>query len=239
MFEFWKRNEPSERQIEKAVNKLTQPHGEQGPRIESAEKLAEWGTPEALFGLLKRFTVASRVITEDIDEKRMVVRMLVEKGPAAVGPIIQFLKTYHHGEEWAVQVLSQILPSEEFVRKVVDVLREVGQSVFTAPEHRVSLVRAIHGHVTPEVAAALREFLTDADDDVRIASVEALAEVGEEMREPLLEAFISSSDRPRIRNRIAEIFADREWPVRGYRPKVEENLPEGFHLTSKGVIRRR
>jgi HEAT repeat protein len=81
--------------------------------------------------------------------------------------------------------------------------------------------------------------LSDDDDDVRIAAIEALSEVGEAVREPLLEAFLEAYDRPRIRIKIAEVFAEREWPVKGFRPKIEETLPEGFHLTAKGLVRRK
>lgn len=239
MFDFLRRNQPTPRQIQKTVKRLTETGGEDGPRIEAAEKLVEWGTPEALYALLKRFTISSKVITQDIDEKRMVVRMLAEKGRDAVEPILRFLRT-HHQVEWPIQALSQILLHDEWVRKLVDILeKEVAQSEFTPPEHRASLISAVRGHITPEIASVLRRFLSDDDDDVRIAAIETVAEAGEVMREPLLEAFVAAGDRPRIRIKIAEIFADHEWAVKGYRPKIEETLPDGFHLTSKGVIRRR
>ena len=239
MFDFLKRNQPSPKQIDKLVKRLTEPGGEDGPRIKAAEKLSEWGTAEALYALLKRFTISSKVITGDIEEKRMVVRMLVEKGKKAVDPILRFLGD-HHQVEWPVQALSEILPREELVPKLVDILEKVAaSSEFTPPEHKSDLIRAMRGHVSPEIATVLRRFLSDDDDDVRIAAIEAISEVGEEVREPLLEAYIEADDRPRIRIKIAEMFADHEWPVRGYRPKIEETLPEGFHLTSKGVVRRR
>ena len=239
MFDFLKRNQPSPKQIDKLVKRLTEPGGEDGPRIEAAEKLSEWGTAEALYALLKRFTISSKVITGDIEEKRMVVRMLVEKGKKAVDPILRFLGD-HHQVEWPVQALSEILPREELVPKLVDILEKVAaSSEFTPPEHKSDLIRAMRGHVSPEIATVLRRFLSDDDDDVRIAAIEAISEVGEEVREPLLEAFLEAGDRPRIRIKIAEMFADHEWPVRGYRPRIEETLPEGFHLTSKGVVRRR
>ena len=106
MFDFLKRNQPSSKQIDKLVKRLTEPGGEDGPRIEAAEKLSEWGTAEALYALLKRFTISSKVITGDIEEKRMVVRMLVEKGKKAVDPILRFLGD-HHQVEWPVQALSE------------------------------------------------------------------------------------------------------------------------------------
>jgi HEAT repeat protein len=240
MFDFLKRTgSPSEKQIAKLVKKLTEPGGEEGPRIEAAEKLNEWGTPDALYALLRRFTISSKVITQDIEEKRMVVRMLVARGRDAVEPISRFLSNYHH-VEWPVQALSQILPREELVPQLVAILEKVAAaSAFTPPEHKSDLIRAMRGHVTPEIAAVLRQFLSDDDDDVRIAAIEALGEVGEPMREALLEAFIATDDRPRIRIKIAEMFADHDWPVKGFRPKIEETLPEGFHVTSKGMIRRR
>src|SRR5215831_14674476 len=115
MFDFFKRNQPpSPKQIDKVVKRLTETGGEDGPRIEAAQRLADWGTPDALYGLLKRFTISSKVITQDIEEKRMVVRMLVDKGEDAVDPILRFISTHHH-VEWPVQALSEILPKEELV----------------------------------------------------------------------------------------------------------------------------
>jgi HEAT repeat protein len=240
MFDFFRRGgTPASRQIDKLVKRLTEPQGEDAPRIEAAEKLADLETPEATYALLKRFTISSKVITQDIEEKRMVVRMLVEKGPDAVDPILRFLST-HHQVEWPIQALSELLPREELVPKLVSALEKVAAaSEFTPPEHKSDLIRAMRGHVTPEIATVLRQFLSDDDDDVRIAAIDALSEVGEEMREPLLEAFLEAEDRPRIRIKIADIFAEKDWPVKGYRPKIEETLPEGFQVSAKGLIRRR
>jgi HEAT repeat protein len=239
VFDFFKTDKPSQKQIDRLVKRLIEPGGEEGPRIEAAEKLYGWGTPESLYALLKRFTMSSKVMTQDVEEKRMVVEMLVEKGRDAVDPILKFLSTHHH-VEWPVQALSQILPQDELIPRLVEILGKVAAaSEFTPPEHKADLIRAMRGHVTPEIAAELRKFLSDDDDDVRIAAIEASSESGEAVREPLLEAFIAADDRPRIRIRIAEIFAEREWPVKGYRPTIEETLPDGFHLTAKGVIRRR
>ena len=169
----------------------------------------------------------------------MVVHMLVEKGNDAVDPILRFLSSHHH-VEWPIQALSQILPREQLVPKLVSALEKVATaSAFTPPEHKADLIRAMRGHVTPEIASVLRQFLSDDDDDVRIAAIDGIAEVGDELRELLLEVFLEADDRPRIRIKIAEIFADREWPVKGYRPKIEQTLPEGFYLSAKGLIRRR
>ncbi len=238
MFDLFRRGGPSQKQIDRTVKRLTEPHGEEGPRIEAAERLLEWGTPEALFGLVRRFTMSSRVITQDVEEKRMVVEMLVSKGEDAVAPILRYMKS-NHQVDWPMQSLERILPEETLVEHLMEIIETVAESEFTAAEHRVSLIRAIRGHVTEEMSSVLRGFLDDSDDDVRIAAVEGLASIGEPVREILLEAFLEADDRPRIRRRITEIFVDQKWPVKGYRPKVEETLPEGFALNAKGVIRHR
>ncbi len=238
MFDFLRRNQPTPKSIERLVKRLTESGGEDGPRMEAAEKLAEWSTPEALYALLKRFTMSSKVMTQDVEEKRHVVRMLVRKDQDAIDPILRFIKR-NHQVEWPVQALAQILPREELVPKLVEALDYVGQGEFTSPEHRTSLIKAMHGLVTPEIAATLKRFLEDSDDDVRIAAIHALAELGEDMRETLIDAYLESEDRPRIRIAVAEVFADREWSVKGFRPKFEESLPDGFLLNAKGMIRRR
>ena len=234
MFDFLKTRTP----IERLTKRVTETAGEDGPRIEAAQKLADMENPEATFALAKRFTISSKVITQDIEEKRMVVNMLAAKGEQAVEPLLRFLKSYHQ-VEWPVQALAKILPNAELIPKLVTVLEDVAQNPFTSPEHRSSLIKAMHGHITPEIAEILKKSLDDDDDDVRIAAVHAVAEMGESAREILLEAFSLAQDRPRIRIAIAEVFADRDWPVKGYRPTVEANLPEGFHITAKGHIRRK
>ena len=234
MFDFLKSRTP----IERLTKRITETAGEDAPRIEAAQKLADMNNPDATFALAKRFTISSKVITQDIEEKRMVVDMLASKGESAVDPLIRFLKSYHQ-VEWPVQALARILPNEKLIPRLVEVLQDVAQNPFTSPEHRSSLIKAMQGHVTPEIAAVLQKSLEDDDDDVCISAVHAIAEMGETAREVLLEAYTAADDRPRVRIAIAEVFADKDWPVKGYRPTVEANLPEGFQVNAKGLIRRK
>ena len=63
MFDFLKRT--SGTQVDKLIKRLTETAGEDGPRIEAAEKLDELDTPEATYALLKRFTISSKVISSE------------------------------------------------------------------------------------------------------------------------------------------------------------------------------
>lgn len=228
----------SEKQLSKTIKRATETAGEDGPRLDALDKLAEWGTEEALDGLLRRFTVSSKVLTQDIEEKRMVVRLLVAKGQGAVPAIMRFMRKNHH-VDWPVQALDQILTRDEVARTLAAVLEDVSRDEFSSPQHRVSLLRAMKGHLTLETSGLAQSLLQDTDDDVRLATIDALMELGEAIRDPLLEAFVESADRPRVRIRIAEVFAEQGWNVKGYRPTVEENLPEGFTVNAKGLIKRK
>src|SRR5262245_50744175 len=116
MFDFLKQRSP----IEKLTKRVTETAGEDAPRIEAAEKLAGMDSPEATFALAKRFTVSSKVMTQDIEEKRMVVDMLAAKGENAVEPILRFLKSYHQ-VEWPVEALARILPTEKLIPRLLEV----------------------------------------------------------------------------------------------------------------------
>ena len=57
--------EPTGKKIASAVAALQLRHGEPARRYEAADRLAEWKTPEAIAGLLQRFTVAAASETSD------------------------------------------------------------------------------------------------------------------------------------------------------------------------------
>jgi len=55
----------------------------------------------------------------------------------------------------------------------------------------------------------------------------------------LLEIFLNSESRPRVRGRILDHFCEHEWAVKGYRKRMEEAIADPFYLTSKGTVKRR
>ena len=82
-------------------------------------------------------------------------------------------------------------------------------------------------------------FLDDDDDDVLLSAVGYLLERSEEEhRESIIQCYLEAVDRPRVRNQIIEQLAEKGWRVRGFRPAVEESLPEGFTLTRDGKVRK-
>lgn len=230
---------PSERQLRRAVKQVTQIHGDPATRVSALERLGNWGTPGAASALLRRFTVQTVQGSMDLEEKQYTVRLLAGIGRAAVEPILHFLRT-EPDVTWPAQALREIVPPDEYQRLLLETLEHLASSYARWPEAKAVLV----GLVPDEAYAGLRDvllkFLDDEDDGTAIAAIDQLARHGgEEERGRLMELFIKADARPRVRGRILEHFCDREWPVKGYRKKVEETIAEPFYLTSKGTVKRR
>ncbi len=230
---------PSERQIRRALKQVTQIHGEAATRVAALERLASWRTPEAANALLRRFTVQTPQASMDLEEKQYTVRLLVEMGRVSVEPILQHLRVEPE-VTWPVRALREILPADEFHESLTSLLDSLAAGYSRWPEAKTVLIEHLADEAFPQVRDTVLRFLEDEDDDVCIAAIDYLARNGDETaREKLLQVFLEAEARPRVRGRILDHFCDREWPVKGYRKKVEEVISLPFYLTSKGTVKRK
>ncbi len=231
--------EPSERQIRRAIKQVTQTHGDAAVRVSAMERLAGWRSPEAAAALLRRFTVQVPQATMDLEEKQYTVKLLVGSGRAAVEPILKYLRTEPE-VTWPIRALRQILPQDEFVAALSEVLGSLSTGYERWPEAKKVLVEHIPDEAFPIMRDTALRILQDDDDDVCIAAIDYLARNGdEEVRDALLQTFLNAESRPRVRGRILDQFCELEWPVKGYRKRMEELIEEPFYLTSKGTVKRR
>jgi HEAT repeat protein len=230
---------PSERQIRRAVRQVTQIHGEAGTRVAAMERLASWRTAEAAAGLLRRFTVQTLQASMDLDEKQYTVRLLAQMGRVAVNPILQYIST-QPDVTFPVQAMKEITPPDEFYKILIDTLDKLSQSYTRWPEAKTVLLEYLDDAAFPQALETVLRLLEDDDDDVCIAAIDCLVRIeNEEIRVKLLETFFESESRPRVRGRILDQFCEREWPVKGYRKKMEEAIAPPYYLTSKGTVKRK
>lgn len=230
---------PSERQIHRALKQVIQPHGEAATRVSAMERLASWRTPEAATALLRRFTMQTPQASMDLEEKQYAVKLISEMGNAAVEPTLAFMRT-EPDVTFPVKALKQILAPEEFVKKLVDVLSELSTGYTRWPEAKAVLISNLPDDAFSGIAGTAFRFVEDEDDDVCIAAIDYVARNGDETaREKLLQTFLEAESRPRVRGRILDHFYEREWPVKGYRKKVEEVISLPFYLTAKGTVKRK
>ncbi len=230
---------PSERQIRKALKQVTQVHGEAATRVGAMERLASWRTPEAASALLRRFTVQTPQASMDLEEKQYAVRLLARMGNVAVQPILNCLRA-EPDVTYPVQALREILPSEEFHKNLMDVLSSLSKGYTRWPEAKAVLIDHLSDEAFPLVAETVLHSLEDEDDDVCIAAIDYLARNGDEtVREKLIQLFLEAEARPRVRGRILDHFCEMEWPVKGYRRKMEDAIALPFYLTAKGTVKRK
>lgn len=230
---------PSERQIRRAIKQVTQTHGEAATRVAAMERLASWRTPEAAAALLRRFTVQTAQASMDSEEKQYTVRLLVQMGKSAVGAILQYLETEPE-VTWPVRALRELLPTEEYHAALKNLLDRLASGYTRWPEAKAVMLQHLSDEAFPLVGGTVLRYLEDEDDDVCIAAVDYLARNGgDEVREKLIEMFLAAESRPRVRGRILDQLCEKEWPVKGYRKKVEEAISDPFYLTAKGTVKRR
>jgi len=231
--------EPSERQIRRAVKQVIQTHGEAATRVGAMERLASWKTPEAAAALLRRFTVQTPQASMDLEEKQYAVRLLVDMGQSAVQPILNYLNA-EPDVTYPVRALRDLLPSDAYHKCLTDILNSLSTGYTRWPEAKAVFIAHLSDDAFAQVSDAVFRSLEDEDDDVCIAAIDYLARNGDEtIREKLLQLFLDCEARPRVRGRILDHFCEKEWPVKGYRKKMEESIALPFYMTSKGTIKRR
>ncbi len=237
---FGSRSGPSERQIHRAMKQATQPHGDAGVRVAAMERLAGWKSEASAAALLRRFTMQVPQASMDHEEKQYTARLLVEMGRVAVDPILKFLVTESE-VTWPLHALRDLLPVQEFTETIKGILEKLAGTYTRWPEAKKVMIEQLPDESFPQLREVVLRYLDDEDDDVCIAAMDYLARSGdEEVREHLLMIFLDAGDlRPRVRGRILDHFCEREWPVKGYRKRVEEAISDPFYLTSKGTVKRR
>ena len=214
-------------------------HGEASARVAAMERLASWKTPEAAAALLRRFTIQTPQASMDLEEKQYAVRLLAEMGNVASDPILKFIRS-ESDVTFPVQALGRILAPDEFRKCLTDLLKDFASGYTRWPEVKTVLIGNLPDDAYTEAFDTVVSLLEDEDDDVCIAAIDYLArQEDESIREKLLQVFFASEERPRVRGRILDHFHEKEWPVKGYRKRMEEAIELPFYLTSKGIIKRK
>lgn len=230
-----------ERTIARANNKLAQ-HLD---RLRAMEELREDGREDALYGLCKRFAITSTRGVEDEQEKNWVVDTLIEKGEAALAPLRRYMATANQ-LSFAVRVLERIATKPK-VLEVMDELFAMEAPGYTRdPERRIDLIRALGEWSEPtdaELLQRLAPYLADFDENVRFATIDALASrSAATIGEPLITALVRVEEESgRIKRRIAEVLAEKKIPLGERAPLVAAGLTgtiAGFAVKNGVLIAR-
>jgi hypothetical protein len=221
-----------EKNAARAVNKYAQ----SPDRMKALQALRDDGTDEALYALMKRFGMMYDKSIEDEQEKEWVFDMLVEKG-AAVLPALKKYMLSADSISWPLRLLDKVIDGKEGRIDVIAAVLERHEPGYERdPTKKIQLLTHLAGLKHPRVPALVGPYLTDMDEGVRYAGVEALLKQGDEAagREPLLDLF-AKEESLRLRIRIADGLAELGWPVADRRADVEKVLPDSFQIEARGA----
>src|SRR6266850_1998132 len=204
-----------EAKVRRLQKKAMQKFGPAENRQGAIEELGELKTEAAIDALLSRYTFRVDPGITDDDEKARVLALVTQEG---------------------------LLPEAEVVKFLVEVATKIGGEYSRVPEKKVLLMHALSAHRSPDIAPAVLPFLDDMDDEVQIAAAEVIVKQQHPAgREPLIQHFLKAHEasNARVREALSGLLADSGWDVKGYTPKVEAALPQGYKLDSRGKVLRK
>ncbi len=226
--------------IARAKNKDAQ----SADRFASLEALRDDGSPEAVEGLLSRFTIRYDKSIEDEQEVQFVFDELVKMG-SKILPALQKHLRNADSISWGLKVLHEVASPDEAWPILADLCERNDNTYTRDPSKKIQLLVFLGEQSDPRAAKALVPYLTDMDEGVRFVTVEALLrhKDAESAREPLLQLLTNEKEESRrIKKRIIDGFADLGWDVKGYSGTVEKMLSDllpGARLDNHGKIKRK
>ena len=213
VFGLFSKEKSLQKTIERATNKLAQ----QPDRWASLEKLKEDGSDAALFGLCRRFGITSQKAVEDEQEKHWVVDTLVAHGPAALPPLVRYMKSADH-LSFPLRVLERIGDKAKVLEIADELFASETPGYVRMPDRRIDLIRWFREWkpgTDQEIVSRLTPYVTDFDENSRSAAIEGMAGRDPDLiAAPLIAALLRPEEESgRIKRQIVDVLATGKAPL--------------------------
>ena len=206
-------NEPTTKAIDKQVTKVKERFAQPDFRRAAMEKLMEWGTDEALDGLLKRFTVVVQSPHWDDEEKRWLIDQLAKLGEPGKAALCRYLAK-ETLLTFAIKALERLTTTEELVDELIKALNERPPDDYRSGEAKRDLVLALGDLDLPAVGTALLPYIKDHSDDVQCAVIDVMLEQRVLAAEKaLLEVITADEDSARVQRQAAKAVSELELSI--------------------------
>ena len=232
----------SQARLDRLIRKVENRYAQSGDRYDAMQRLLKIGTPPAIVGLLRRFTIASSKSIEDEEEKGWIYRRLTGLEPALV---LSAVKQHcleseliesdgperYAGWGWALRIVED-LADEQQEWDILDALLEKHPPGYERnPSKKIQLLTHISEIDNPRVPGILASYLKDSDHNVRFYCVEALIDIGDPSSiEPLVRQLANpEEDSLRLRTAILNGLARHKWDVSAYAEQIRPNLGSEGH----------
>lgn len=220
-------DKPTPKNIDKQVARVKERYAQPEYRRTAMERLLSWGTPEAIAGVLQRFSVVVQSPHWDEEEKRWLVEELVEKGEVAKEALVRYLTKENH-IAFAAQALRQLSTKEEYVGLLTKALQERSPEDYRSAQAKQELIARIAEASGPDQAEVLTPYLDDHADDVQCATIDAVEQIHGEgaygrLREMITEEAHSARVLRHAASAIARLGVSID-PAKPLQPAVTEDF---------------
>ena len=242
ILDFLDKGKRAAKKVETNIKKLTNPYRQTEERMQCAEELAMDGREEAVYGLLRRFTIKASNQVVDEDEKKRVYDLVLDLGEDAIPALRKFIQREDQ-LRYPLRALTTIVGKDEVARHVGDALTAIGPDYIKNPEPKLHLVQLLAEHGHDSAPGYLIPFLDDHDETIRFQTVQALsAHPTDAVREALWDRLLEGDEESlRTKTAVAEalVTVDGQHIVpEERRDAVREALPEGWVLDQQARIKR-
>jgi HEAT repeat protein len=204
-------------------------------RQDAIHQLSRMGTAEAAAVLLKRFNWHMDPSITDQDEKELALEGIVAAGDAALEPIREYCRRAE-SLTWPIKALERIVSPDHLEEELLGLLDQFDTEYVRNPEPKTQLLASLALFPSDDVRMAVEPFLEDASESVRFCAVATVFSMSNPQSVPSLISALGQEESLRVKNRIAQGLAERQWQVTPELHSIcETSLPPGFKLVGELV----
>ncbi len=226
--------------IDRLVKKLTNAWVQTQERQRIMHVLADMGTEDALFGLLKRFSYRTEQSIVDEDEKQIALRLTVAAGQTAIPSIERYVEQFDR-VYYPLKALKEIAGIDVAVALILRVLDKAEAYDGRVNEQKNQLVSNLRDFQHPLIQERLLTLCGDENDEVRLKAIDALSTYGEQVALAAIAArLLDEKESPSVRAVLFEQLLADGWSLDPWRDALLEAdvIPAYYRMNKRGVLER-
>lgn len=228
-----------EKQIQRHGKRVRNMNAQLEDREASARWLADNGSPEAVYAMLRRYDQSYEHQMKDLGEKDLIDKLALSLGERAIEPLRAYcLKNKAFARPLAVyERLTSKDAAKALTLEMLAVEKE--RSELKAAKKREVLVK-LADFRDADIPATVMDQLEDFDEGVRYAACEVL--ISQDETAEIVAALLGTLANPdedsnRLRVRLAEVAISRRWPLGDHAAAIAETPPAGFSVKGGTLVK--
>jgi hypothetical protein len=231
-----------QKKIERNLAIIKNPKAIREERWAALEYIGSLEDPEvAVLGLMQRYSFSLEHGINDTKEKELVMENILRFEQAAI-PFLTEQLSKSDRIAWPLKILYKLGSEAQIVEALQKALCFEDVSFDRASvDKNYDILCYLRDHSLDNYTKELSHFVTDPDERVRFAAVEALIEQKDSNIPELLEGFLSdeTSENRRIRKSVVDAFVRQGWGIKNTDVFSSELVVEGVFLTKNKTLEAR